>query len=696
MKNRFSRMALLQLTLALLLLAGIVPVTAHAEAGGTEDSRIIQVLAGERFSVGLRADGTVVCAGELPEKSKAALAAWQDITRLELFGWAYVVGYSDAGVPHLAATAMLERMGYGTTGIDWSAENFDAWTDIVSVKMTPNLIAGLRKDGTVLTKTGGRTDRMNLETLDTSGWRDVISLHLYNDACLIGLKKDGTVETTSDRQLNYFWHNGEASDQKTQWRDIEKIQTDYRGIFAFKKDGSVLGTWSIDGSLPGGKPMTGPWDNLSEIIIGSDSVFGLHRDGSVTAGFNPNDPRLVEVGRWKNIRQLSLTSATRFLPVGLCRDGTVRVVSSYEGKPYGEWNVEGWQGVEKLFSGSRFTLGLKQDGTVLATGGEFGTLEGIREAETWTDIVDISHSDEHILGLKKDGTVVALGNNDAGQCNVGAWTADKLESEMPPLTDPTDEEQLRQRAVWFYDTHIANPNKLSAGKNRFSVEDIMNVIRIMNGEFMRDSKGSIRYNDTDLVAVANVIHTIGNYDSFVQYGTQIFFTPTSPLFVDGSPAREAAQSIDARMEKVVAAIRAEDDEAFIGAAADWAGTVQEIFVFPDMTGNAVSIHQVKAPDSFFLYHCMNSKYASTILEYSQLHHLQVMVPAKPGPQAEEQEKMDLAQMIYNLNERTPDLSAAAAGNQEYPVYKRSMPEDLFDLAKEYFNSKYRLEQLPNN
>ena len=27
----------------------------------------------------------------------------------------------------------------------------------------------------------------------------------------------------------------------------------------------------------------------------------------------------------------------------------------------------------------------------------------------------------HTVGMKSDGTVVAVGNNDFGQCNIGAW-----------------------------------------------------------------------------------------------------------------------------------------------------------------------------------------------------------------------------------------------------------------------------------
>lgn len=34
----------------------------------------------------------------------------------------------------------------------------------------------------------------------------------------------------------------------------------------------------------------------------------------------------------------------------------------------------------------------------------------------------ISAGSKHTVGLKSDGTVVAVGDNDHGQCDVGAWS----------------------------------------------------------------------------------------------------------------------------------------------------------------------------------------------------------------------------------------------------------------------------------
>ena len=260
------------------------------------------------------------------------------------------------------------------------------------------------------------------------------------------------------------------------------------------------------------------------------------------------------------------------------------------------------------------------------------------------------------------------------------------------FTDVKNEEQLRVRAQWYYDTYIADSNKSNAGANFFTVEQIMNDMRMMNGEFMVNASGNPTYNDTDVIAVVNDLHTIANYDSFKQYGTQIYFTPMAPLFVDGSLAQKGAVDLDKAMAKVVAAIRANDDEAFLVAAREWGILVVNMFDYIDFTGDYVNVHQVATPQSFNLYHAMSSKYASTILEYSEAHHLNVCIPYCTDYNTGELHEEALSQIMYNLNERAIDAVAVRSGNQpEYEQNNISLPQDLCLLAKDYFNSKYELE-----
>lgn len=265
--------------------------------------------------------------------------------------------------------------------------------------------------------------------------------------------------------------------------------------------------------------------------------------------------------------------------------------------------------------------------------------------------------------------------------------------EYGNFTDVNNEEQLRNRATWYYNTFIADPNKPShAGSNSFTIEQIMNDMRMINGEFMVNADGSARYNDTDMINVANDLHTVANYDSFKQYGTQIYFTPMAPLFTDGSLAQQGALDLDKAMERVVAAIRAENDEEFLAAAKEWGTIVINMFNYVDYTGEYVNIYQVEYPTSFALYHAMSAKYASTILEYSEAHHLNVCIDYCTDYETGEVKQEALSEIMYRINEIPQDAVAVRSGHQaEYEQNNLSLPEILFVGAKDYFNSKYDLE-----
>ena len=155
---------------------------------------------------------------------------------------------------------------------------------------------------------------------------------------------------------------------------------------------------------------------------------------------------------------------------------------------------------------------------------------------------------------------------------------------------------------------------------------------------------------------------------------------------------EGAIDLDNAMAKVVTTIRNCDDEAFLQAAKEWGAVVLNMFNYVDYTGEYVNIYQVDAPTSFALFHAMNAKYASTILEYSEANHLSICVPYCVDYNTGEQVEEPLSQIMYNLNERAIDAVAVRSGNlEEYEANNLSLPERLYVLAKDYYNSKYQIE-----
>ena len=269
--------------------------------------------------------------------------------------------------------------------------------------------------------------------------------------------------------------------------------------------------------------------------------------------------------------------------------------------------------------------------------------------------------------------------------------------EYGQFTDVYNEAQLKRRAEWFYGNYISALGKLPTGGRLFSVEEIMNDIRIMNGSLMQNRAGEFCYKETDVLAAAMDLHTVANYDSFSQYGTQIFFTPTAPLFVDGSYVQKGAIELDRAMERVVEAIRAEDDEAFMDAAKAWGCVVAGIFSpeEEDSTGcncdccrrmaeSSVRIDRVEAPYAFALYHAMSSKYASTVLEYASGRGLTVMIPAGRDAETGETRLLELDRFLDSLNEDPLDPA-----EEDGP----SLPEVLYIEAKDYYNRLFNTARL---
>ena len=273
--------------------------------------------------------------------------------------------------------------------------------------------------------------------------------------------------------------------------------------------------------------------------------------------------------------------------------------------------------------------------------------------------------------------------------------------EYGNFTDVNDEAQLERRANWYYETYVSQkPSK--AGEKLLTPDRIMNDMRMFNGEFRLDN-GNIDYVETQIIESGIDLHTIANYDSFKQYGNNIYFTPFAPLFEDGSLAQKGAIDLDRAMEKVVAAINADDKEAFVQAAREWGILVVEMYDHYDFTGEFVNIHQVEAPTGFYLYHAMRAKYASTILEYSEKNHLNICIPycedwcdliLEDGslPEEVELQEVALSEILYNLDERAIDAVAVRSGHlAEYEENNLSLPEHLYVFAKNYFNSKYQLD-----
>ena len=399
---RFSKAALSLLLCLLLLLGASAAAPAASAAGWTN---VVDVVAGDGYTVGLRSDGTVLYAGDDAAMART-LASWSGILRLEKKGWSYVVGYCADGSVRLAS---YDPWGY--EGV-WTQTELSGWRGITDLRLSYDFCAGLRADGTVVLLS--RDPEINrYMNSSISSWRNITQINgdYYG---LLGLRRDGGVEYVGTSRETEQEISG--MDQFRGLTGVRELVDGAYGPYAILNNGSLV-------------PSLQGFTDIEKLYFASDSMFGLRRDGTVAVLYYYDDPRLDEVASWRNVVELGFTvdGWARYVPTALFADGTVRAVTSgYEREAYGYWaDVNTWRDVVKLFSGSYYTVGLRSDGSLLVTGGEFGSFDFLPQLRSWRNITKIVASsselmeDGHIVGLRSDGTVVAAGNNAHGQCNVG-------------------------------------------------------------------------------------------------------------------------------------------------------------------------------------------------------------------------------------------------------------------------------------
>lgn len=261
-------------------------------------------------------------------------------------------------------------------------------------------------------------------------------------------------------------------------------------------------------------------------------------------------------------------------------------------------------------------------------------------------------------------------------------------------TNPQDEAQLEARAHWYFENYCGT----QTGANVISEADVINMMRMIGGQFRLDSYGNEGYNAMDLPEVCNDFHTVANYNSFTQMGYNVNYAPIAPYFVDGSLEQKGAIIIDNIMYRVVEAIRNQDDAAFYDAARDYGTAVLNMFVNVDFTGEYPNVHQMSAPAQALFYHAVRSPYASTIFEYQQRRHIDICVPfcfdntiPEDSPENVEQTK-PLSEIMYDLEETPFDAVAYRSGHlEEYQANNYSVLENLFMTSQGYFASKAELE-----
>lgn len=423
-------------------------ISSGTEASDVTWDHIVQILAGEKFTVGLRSDGRVVYAGDQLAPAATELNTWRNIERIELRCpySRFLIGYDTDG--HVLLTDMYAAEDEDDVPvIKWRTEMFSDWEGIIDFIIDTRICVGLRSDGTVVVKTVSdgayEDDAKRIQHLEeaVSSWHDIRQIATFgmdqyrnwqdylNPYVIVGLQNDGRVITTDDSyftesekpdHIDYYYYPMEAWPDPSEWENVEKLVFGRWGsgltpfIFGIRKDGSVLG-------------MAEEVQNVDSLYFTMNCFYALTRDGHVAPLSCIYEDVEEQVSTWSDIAQLAcgINNQGWFTdaPAGLRKDGTVIPVSS-EFEEY--WiDASYWSNIIRLKYDGYYLIGLCENGSVFATGPSAYINASLEEVNTWEDMADVISSGagyflgtEHYVGLRTDGTVAAVGNNDFGQCNV--------------------------------------------------------------------------------------------------------------------------------------------------------------------------------------------------------------------------------------------------------------------------------------
>lgn len=138
----------------------------------------------------------------------------------------------------------------------------EGFSDIAAVADGRSYVAGLKKDGTVISKVYDY-----IGEIDTSNWKDIVSISASSS--LIGLKEDGTVIATGLNRSG----EGLVSD----WKDIIAISTSQYCTLGLKRDGTVVAA----GQNIYGQMEVKDWTDIVAIAAGHYFSIGLKADGTM-------------------------------------------------------------------------------------------------------------------------------------------------------------------------------------------------------------------------------------------------------------------------------------------------------------------------------------------------------------------------------------------------------------------------------
>lgn len=208
---------------------------------------MIAVCASSRYTVGLRANGTLAVVGNWND-GLYGTSSWQNIVS---------VSAGDRHLAALCADGTVAAAGNRTTG----ACDVSQWKDMVALCAGADHTVGLRADGTVAAVGDNRAGQCNVRD-----WTDIVYIGA-GAAHTLGIRADGTVVAAGANQAGQC----NVSD----WSNIVSICGGNAHTVGLRADGTVVAA----GDNSAGQCDVQNWTNVACVAAGGDVTIALTRDG---------------------------------------------------------------------------------------------------------------------------------------------------------------------------------------------------------------------------------------------------------------------------------------------------------------------------------------------------------------------------------------------------------------------------------
>lgn len=276
------------------------------------------ISAGERHTVGLKTNGSVVAIGSNKDffdchSGQCDVSGWRDIVAISA--------------------------GSGSN-IYWKntpQETFVSCTHTFGLKVDGTVVVSGGWNSRHCTDRKGQKDRCKI-----NDWRNIIEI-AAGGCHIVGFSAD-RIKATG---LN---HHGQCGIDRSDWEGIISVSAGDFHTVGLKSDGTVVAV----GENEHGQCDVSDWRDIVAIAAGKEHTAGLKSDGTVVVA-----SKYIGAPDWQDI----VAIAAGFHLVGLKADGTVVTVLDKDNR-----NVSGWRDIVAIAAGKRHTVGLKADGTVVAAG----------------------------------------------------------------------------------------------------------------------------------------------------------------------------------------------------------------------------------------------------------------------------------------------------------------------------------------